>query len=187
MAAIYSNGGNRWNILGFNFTKLREMRYLVYIIYLWLRGGGHWDLRYGGISLIFLRFFGIFLEKLRYYDIENLAVHGICNFGPKNCGYWRNFLAVLRYWIPPNAPLLRGRRVKTDHSNFLRLQKSFILSVWKKSFIKWTKNVDFGIVVSLKFFFAIIFGCVRKQVKTLITQVIFELFYISQFISRFYG
>jgi hypothetical protein len=27
MAAIYSNGGNRWNILGFNFTK--EMRYLV--------------------------------------------------------------------------------------------------------------------------------------------------------------
>jgi hypothetical protein len=26
MAAIYSNGGNRWNILGFNFT----MRYLVY-------------------------------------------------------------------------------------------------------------------------------------------------------------
>ena len=21
MAAIYSNGGNRWNILGFNFTK----------------------------------------------------------------------------------------------------------------------------------------------------------------------
>ena len=28
MAAIYSNGGNRWNILGFN---LKEMRYLVYI------------------------------------------------------------------------------------------------------------------------------------------------------------
>jgi hypothetical protein len=21
MAALYSNGGNRWNILGFNFTK----------------------------------------------------------------------------------------------------------------------------------------------------------------------
>ena len=21
MAAIYSNGGNRWNVLGFNFTK----------------------------------------------------------------------------------------------------------------------------------------------------------------------
>jgi hypothetical protein len=21
MAAVYSNGGNRWNILGFNFTK----------------------------------------------------------------------------------------------------------------------------------------------------------------------
>ena len=46
-------------------------------------GGGHWDLRYGGISLFFLRYFGIFLEKLRYYDIGNLAVHGICNFGLK--------------------------------------------------------------------------------------------------------
>ena len=33
MAAIYSNGGNRWNILGFNFTK--RVRYLVYIRYLW--------------------------------------------------------------------------------------------------------------------------------------------------------
>jgi hypothetical protein len=30
MAAIYSNGGNRWNILGFNFTK-RDALYLVYI------------------------------------------------------------------------------------------------------------------------------------------------------------
>jgi hypothetical protein len=29
MAAIYSNGGNRWNILGL----LKEMRYLVYIRY----------------------------------------------------------------------------------------------------------------------------------------------------------
>jgi hypothetical protein len=32
--------------------------------------GGHWDLRYGGISLFFLRYFGIFLEKfavLRYW------------------------------------------------------------------------------------------------------------------------
>jgi hypothetical protein len=28
MAAIYSNGGNRWNILGFNLLK--EMRFLVY-------------------------------------------------------------------------------------------------------------------------------------------------------------
>jgi hypothetical protein len=32
MAAIYSNGGNRWNILGFNFNLIliKEMRYLVY-------------------------------------------------------------------------------------------------------------------------------------------------------------
>ena len=29
MAAIYSNGGNRWNILGFNFTK-RDALSIVY-------------------------------------------------------------------------------------------------------------------------------------------------------------
>ena len=34
MAAIYSNGGNRWNILGFNFTK-RDALSIVYIGYLW--------------------------------------------------------------------------------------------------------------------------------------------------------
>jgi hypothetical protein len=39
MAAIYSNGGNRWNILGFNFTKRDALcRYLVYIRYLWVIG-----------------------------------------------------------------------------------------------------------------------------------------------------
>ena len=31
MAAIYSNGGNRWNILGFNFTK-RDALFSVYKI-----------------------------------------------------------------------------------------------------------------------------------------------------------
>ena len=31
--AIYSNGGNRWNILGFNFTK-RDALSIVYIRYL---------------------------------------------------------------------------------------------------------------------------------------------------------
>jgi hypothetical protein len=31
MAAIYSNGGNRWNILGFNFTK-RDALSIVYKI-----------------------------------------------------------------------------------------------------------------------------------------------------------
>jgi hypothetical protein len=31
MATIYSNGGNRWNILGFNFTK-RDARSSVYKI-----------------------------------------------------------------------------------------------------------------------------------------------------------
>jgi hypothetical protein len=33
MAAIYSNGGNRWNILGFNFTK-RDAPSSVYKIYM---------------------------------------------------------------------------------------------------------------------------------------------------------
>jgi hypothetical protein len=31
MAAIYSNGGNRWNILGFNFTK-RDALFSLYKI-----------------------------------------------------------------------------------------------------------------------------------------------------------
>jgi hypothetical protein len=34
MAAIYSNGGNRWNILSFNFTK-RDALSSLYIRYLW--------------------------------------------------------------------------------------------------------------------------------------------------------
>ena len=33
MAAIHSNGGNRWNILGYNFTK-RDALSSVYIRYL---------------------------------------------------------------------------------------------------------------------------------------------------------
>ena len=47
MAAIYSNGGNSWNILGFNFTK-RDALSSVYNIYIYMsalrraakRGGG---------------------------------------------------------------------------------------------------------------------------------------------------
>ena len=34
MAAIYSNGGNRWNILGFNFTK-RDALSSLYKISIW--------------------------------------------------------------------------------------------------------------------------------------------------------
>jgi hypothetical protein len=41
MAAIYSNGGNRWNILGFNFTK-RDALSSLYKISM---GGG------GGVTL----------------------------------------------------------------------------------------------------------------------------------------
>jgi hypothetical protein len=35
MAAIYSNGGNRWNILGVNFT-IRDALSGVYKISIWL-------------------------------------------------------------------------------------------------------------------------------------------------------
>jgi hypothetical protein len=37
MAAIYSNGVNRWNILGFNFTK-RDVLSSVYKISIWVIG-----------------------------------------------------------------------------------------------------------------------------------------------------
>ena len=37
MAAIYSNGGNRWNILGFNFTK-RDALSSIYKISMVIRG-----------------------------------------------------------------------------------------------------------------------------------------------------
>ena len=39
MAAIYSNGGNRWNILGFNFTK-RDALSSLYKISMGGGGGG---------------------------------------------------------------------------------------------------------------------------------------------------
>ena len=39
MAAIYSNGRNSWNILGFNFTK-RGALSSVYKIYMGEGGGG---------------------------------------------------------------------------------------------------------------------------------------------------
>jgi hypothetical protein len=41
MAAIYSNGGNRWNILGFNFTK-RDALSSVYKISMHAQQGSKW-------------------------------------------------------------------------------------------------------------------------------------------------
>ena len=61
-------------------------------------------LRYGGISLFFLRYFGIFLEKLRYYDIGNLVVHGICNFGLKTAVIDKIFLRYYDIEYPPMPP-----------------------------------------------------------------------------------
>ena len=42
MAAIYSNGGNRWNILGFNFTK-RDALSSVYKISMDRQHEAKWD------------------------------------------------------------------------------------------------------------------------------------------------
>ena len=45
MAAIYSNGGNRWNILGFNFTK-RDALSSVYKISMLKTGLRHLHSRF---------------------------------------------------------------------------------------------------------------------------------------------
>ena len=43
MAAIYSNGGNRWNILGFGFTKRDELSSVYKIsIYMMARNNFRW-------------------------------------------------------------------------------------------------------------------------------------------------
>jgi hypothetical protein len=52
MAAIYSNGGNRWNILGFNFTK-RDALSSVYRISM-----------------------GLIPWKIFFYHLENYTIFG---------------------------------------------------------------------------------------------------------------
>jgi hypothetical protein len=42
MAAIYSNGSNRWNILGFNFTKRDALSSLYKISMVPTQGVDHW-------------------------------------------------------------------------------------------------------------------------------------------------
>jgi hypothetical protein len=44
------------------------------------------DIGIYGMAVLAYFCYGIFLEKLRCYDIGNLAVHSICNFGLKSCG-----------------------------------------------------------------------------------------------------
>jgi hypothetical protein len=53
---------------------------------------------------------------LRYYDIGNLALHGICNSGIKNCGYWPKI--CLRYYgieYPPMPPSRCGAKLDCLH------------------------------------------------------------------------
>jgi hypothetical protein len=52
MAAIYSNGGNRWNILGFNFTK-RDALSSVYKISMVVPCFSNYDVRiiYGNVRI----------------------------------------------------------------------------------------------------------------------------------------
>ena len=55
MAAIYSNGGNRWNILGFNFTK-RDALSSAYEISMGQTGQNgqifEWNTKHLGFGLI---------------------------------------------------------------------------------------------------------------------------------------
>jgi hypothetical protein len=46
MAAIYSNGGNRWNILGFNFTKRDALSSIYKISMVVIRHGKFAFLQY---------------------------------------------------------------------------------------------------------------------------------------------
>jgi hypothetical protein len=50
-------------------------------------GGGGGDIGIYGMTVLAYFSYGISLKKFQYYDIGNLAVHSICNFGLKNCGY----------------------------------------------------------------------------------------------------
>jgi hypothetical protein len=52
MAAINSNGGNRWNILGLNFTKRDALSSVQYIRYLWLVQKGHFSSQKGTALLV---------------------------------------------------------------------------------------------------------------------------------------
>ena len=61
MAAIYSNGGNRWNILGFNFTK-RDALSSVYKIYM---AKSRVDItQYQHKKIISLYFFMLYYKKI---------------------------------------------------------------------------------------------------------------------------
>ena len=59
MAAIYSNGGNRWNILGFNFTK-RDALSSVY-----------------KISMVYTRLAAVHVTyRYNYCTHESCSMHG---------------------------------------------------------------------------------------------------------------
>ena len=51
MAAIHSNGGNRWNILGFNFTK-RDALSSVYKISMVMTAETKWKPGFSGTDYI---------------------------------------------------------------------------------------------------------------------------------------
>jgi hypothetical protein len=67
MVAIYSNGGNRWNILGFNFTKRDALSSLYKISMVFSCGcrGYTCQIYYDGLSL----FRDPFLWEGSQYDI----------------------------------------------------------------------------------------------------------------------
>jgi hypothetical protein len=71
MAAIYSNGGNRWNILGFNFTK-RDALSSVYKISMEESLGDNLNL-YVYITLVLVAMHVVVAENIDKIFIENIS------------------------------------------------------------------------------------------------------------------
>ena len=99
------------NQIIFNISFYQNNIIIKVFNYFWGGGGGgwggHWDLRYGGISLFFLRYFGIFLEKLRYYNIGNLAVHGFAILDSKTAVIDKICLRYYGIECPPPSDIDR--------------------------------------------------------------------------------
>jgi hypothetical protein len=99
MAAIYSNGGNRWNILGFNFTKRDALSSVYKISMVAASSIGKGGSGAGG---------ALELHPLRHQDI--ISITRACNVfkecGPMITSILRKFLQfkTLLIFIPTCIP-----------------------------------------------------------------------------------
>jgi hypothetical protein len=129
---------------------------------------------------------------------DSCLVHYVLRGGPLDIswewveGGWqikKKFLQEKSKWNLLSAGSLRGSPCKNRPLEFRKITEFFhtfcVEKVIHKMPIKLTKNADFGIVVSFKFFFAIIFGLVRKHVKTVDIWAFLYLTFISRFYSNF--